>query len=40
MAILAKCSKCKRLGGYAKKSDSEICARCELKVAKKGKSNE
>lgn len=31
MAILKKCAKCKRLGGYAKTATSEVCARCELK---------
>lgn len=29
MAILAKCSQCKRVGGFAKSKDSKICARCK-----------
>ena len=35
MSILAKCSNCKRLGGYAENDNDKICARCKNgKVAK------
>lgn len=31
MAILAKCAKCKRLGGYAEKAEDKLCFRCKKK---------
>jgi len=29
MAILAKCTKCKRIGGFAVEATDTICARCK-----------
>ena len=29
MAILAKCSNCGRLGGYAQSAEDTVCARCK-----------
>lgn len=37
MATIKKCTKCKRLGGYAKSSESEKCFRCEKLEKKKDK---
>lgn len=33
MPICKQCSKCKRIGGYTPKADSDRCAKCLIKKA-------